>query len=160
PVSVLIAVRNEERNLPRCLEGIRDWAGEVVVVDSQSSDRTVDVAKSFGATVLQFDYQGGWPKKRQWALDTYSFRHESILLLDADEILEDAIKCEIDAAVRQPKFVGYYLRYQIIFLGRKLRFGDTQLWKLALIRKGHAHYEKRLEQQDVSMQDMEIHEHV
>ncbi|HEY7152863.1 MAG TPA: methyltransferase domain-containing protein [Gemmataceae bacterium] len=160
PVSVLIAVRNEERNLPRCLEGIRDWAGEVVVIDSQSSDRTVDVAKSFGATVLQFDYSGGWPKKRQWALDTYSFRHEWILLLDADEILEDPVKREIDAAVRQPRFVGYYLPYQIIFLGRKLRFGDTQLWKLALIRKGHAHYEKRLEDQDASMQDMEIHEHV
>ena len=160
PVSVLIAAKNEERNLGRCLEGLRGWAGEVVVVDSQSTDRTVEIAKSYGATVLQFHYQGGWPKKRQWALDTYPFRHEWILILDADEILEDPIKSEIAAAIRNPRFDGYWLRLRIFFLGRKLRFGDTQFWKLILFRKGRAHYEKRLERQDASMMDIEVHEHV
>src|SRR5579885_2020164 len=160
PISVLIAVKNEEGNLARCLEALRGWAGEIVIVDSQSTDRTVEVAKSHGATVLQFHYQGGWPKKRQWALDTYSFAYEWILLLDADEILEEPIKREIEVSIRQPTHVGYYLRFRIIFLGRMLRFGDTQLWKLALFRRGRAHYEKRLDRQDTSMQDMEIHEHV
>ena len=69
PVSVIVAVRNEEKNLPRCLEALRD-AGEVYVIDSQSVDATPEIARSFGAKVIQFHYQGGWPKKRQWAIDT------------------------------------------------------------------------------------------
>jgi glycosyltransferase involved in cell wall biosynthesis len=160
PISVLIAVKNEERNLGHCLDSLRGWADEVVVIDSQSSDDTVVVAQSHGATVVQFHYTGGWPKKRQWALDTYPFRNEWILLLDADEILLEETKKEIAAAITNPAMTGYYLSFRIFFLGRMLRFGDTQLRKLALFRKGQGHYEKRLEQQDSSMQDMEIHEHV
>jgi glycosyltransferase involved in cell wall biosynthesis len=73
PVSVIIPVRNEAKNLPRCLQTLRD-AGEVVVVDSQSTDATVEIAREFGAQVVQFHYQGGWPKKRQWAMDTLRWR--------------------------------------------------------------------------------------
>ena len=69
PVSVIVPVRNEARNLARCLESLRE-AGEVYVVDSQSSDATVEVARAHGAKVVQFHYAGGWPKKRQWAMDT------------------------------------------------------------------------------------------
>ncbi len=160
PVAVLIATRNEERNLTRCLEPLGGWADEIVVVDSASTDRTVEIAESSGATVVQFRYQGGWPKKRQWALDTYAFRNPWILLLDSDEILADEVKAEIDAAVRQRDFDGFWLGFRIVFLGRLLRFGGTRLFKLALFRHGRGRYEKRLEDQDASMQDMEIHEHV
>ena len=97
PVSVLIATRNEAENIDRCLAALHDWADEIVVVDSQSEDGTIDIAQSFGATVIQFFYEGGWPKKRQWALNTYNFRNAWILLLDADEILQPAIKKEICA---------------------------------------------------------------
>ena len=83
PVSVLIATKNEERNLPRCLEPLCGWADEIVVVDSQSTDRTGEIAHSYGAEVVQYHYPGGWPKKRQWALDTYPFRNPWILILDA-----------------------------------------------------------------------------
>src|SRR5690606_35260020 len=100
PVSVLIPVRNEAHNLPRCVDALKGWADEVVVVDSQSTDGTIEIAEQYGATVLQFHYQGGWPKKRQWALDTYPFRNDWILLLDADEILLDPIKEEMAAAIR------------------------------------------------------------
>ena len=73
PVSVIIAVRNEAKNLPRCLQALRD-VGEVYVIDSQSTDDTVEIARSHGAQVVQFHYQGGWPKKRQWAMDTLADR--------------------------------------------------------------------------------------
>lgn len=92
PVSVLIPAKNQEKNLGRCLVVLYGWADEVVVADSQSSDRTVAIAKSYAATVVQFKYQGGWPKKRQAALDTYPFRNEWIFLLDSDEILLDPVK--------------------------------------------------------------------
>ncbi len=86
PISVIIPVRNEARNLPRCLESLRG-VGEVYVVDSNSSDETAEIARSFDATVVQFTYRGGWPKKRQWAMDTLPITYEWLLLLDADEAL-------------------------------------------------------------------------
>ncbi len=88
PISVLIPTKNEAANIGRCLTQLHGWADEVVIADSQSEDNTVQIAQSFEAKVIQFYYSGGLPKKRQWALDTYPFRNEWILLLDADEILE------------------------------------------------------------------------
>ncbi len=160
PVSVLIPAKNEVINIGRCLAALEGWADEIVVVDSQSTDGTFQTAESFGAKVLQFHYQGGWPKKRQWALDTYPFRNEWILLLDADEILLPPIKEEIRAAIKSTNYDGYWLRFQIYFFGRQLKYGDTQLWKLFLFRKGKGRYEKRLDKQDISMSDIEVHEHV
>src|SRR6202050_1189932 len=69
PVSVIVPVRNEARNLPRCLESLRG-VGEVYVIDSHSTDNTAAIVHSCGAKLAQFDYAGGWPKKRQWAMDT------------------------------------------------------------------------------------------
>lgn len=160
PISVLIPVRNEVRNLGRCLAALAGWADEVVVVDSHSSDGTVELAKRAGAQVLQFDYRGGWPKKRQWALDTHRWRNDWILLLDADEIITPALKAEIEAAIGEPSVAGYWLRFEILFLGTLLRHGDTALWKLSLFRRGRGRYEQRLASQDSSMSDIEIHEHV
>lgn len=160
PISVLIPVRNEERNLPRCLAPLVGWADEILVVDSQSTDATISLSEAAGATVVQFQYQGGWPKKRQWAIDNYPWRNEWILLLDADEILTDEIKDEIASAIRDSRHDGYWLRFQIVFLGRMLRHGDTELWKLFLFRRGKGRFERRLAAQDASMADIEIHEHV
>src|ERR1035441_6941100 len=68
PVSVIVAARNEEKNLPRCLEALRN-VGEVYVIDSGSTDATPEIARAFGVKLVQFHYQGGWPKKRQWAIE-------------------------------------------------------------------------------------------
>jgi glycosyltransferase involved in cell wall biosynthesis len=160
PIAVLVATKNEELNLRRCLEPLDGWAHEIVVVDSRSTDATVEIAEAFGAKVLQFDYKGGWPKKRQWALDNYQWKNDWILLLDADEILLPEIKAEIAAAIKDGQYDGYWLRYNVVFLGRMLRFGGNSLWKLPLFRRGAGRYEVMLEEQTASMGDMEVHEHV
>src|SRR2546425_7714577 len=85
-VAVVIPTRNEGRHLARCLEAVERFS-EVYVVDSQSTDSTVEVARAFGAKVVQFHYHGGWPKKRQWALDSLPFENDWVLLLDADEVV-------------------------------------------------------------------------
>jgi glycosyltransferase involved in cell wall biosynthesis len=159
PVSVIVAVRNEARNLPRCLECLRDM-GEVYVVDSQSTDNTVEIARSYGAKVVQFHYQGGWPKKRQWAMDTLRLRHDWILLLDADEALTPELTDEIRSAIRDPRYDGYHIALRIYFLGRELRHSGASFRKLALFRRGKGRFECRLKEQDASMADMEIHEHI
>jgi len=159
PVSVIVAARNEEKNLPRCLEGLRE-VGEVYVIDSQSTDATPEIARSFGAKVVQFHYQGGWPKKRQWAMDNLPLAFEWVLLIDADEVLTPELAEEIHSAIQRPDFDGYYIALRMYFLGRVLRHGDASFWKLSLFRRGKGHYECRLRDQDGSMADMEVHEHV
>lgn len=159
PVSVIVAVRNEERNLGRCLESLRD-ATEVYVVDSQSTDATVKVAESNGAQVVQFHYQGGWPKKRQWAMDSLPITNDWILLLDADEALTAELVSEIREAMRNPSMDGYYIKLRMFFLGSELRHSGASFEKLLLFRRGKARFECRLKEQDDSMADMEVHEHV
>src|SRR5881296_1741824 len=83
PVSILIPIKNEAGNLPRCLASVA-WADEIFVVDSQSSDGSQQVAEERGAKVVQFQFNGTWPKKKNWALENLPFRHEWVFILDAD----------------------------------------------------------------------------
>lgn len=159
PVSVIIPVRNEARNLPRCLASLSE-VGEVYLVDSQSTDDTVRIARSYGAEVVQFHYHGGWPKKRQWAMETLPLAYDWVLLLDADEVLSPELSAEIQRAIQDPDFDGYYIGLEMHFLGRQLRHSGASFWKLSLFRKGKGRYECRLHDQDKNMADMEVHEHV
>ncbi len=159
PVSVIVAARNEENNLPRCLRALRN-VGEVYVIDSESTDATPEIARSFGAKVVQFHYQGGWPKKRQWAMENLPLAFDWILLVDADEALTPELEEEIRSAVLDPNINGYYISLRMYFLGKLLRHGGAGFWKLSLFRHGTGRYECRLKDQDLSMADMEIHEHV
>lgn len=159
PVSVIVPVRNEAHNLPRCLASLRNF-GEVYVVDSQSTDESVEMARTSGAKVVQFHYQGGWPKKRQWAMDALPLSHEWVLLIDADEVVTPALENEIASAIRGCKYDGYYVALQIWFLGRLLRFSGARFWKMSLFRRAKGRFECRLSEQDTSMADMEVHEHV
>lgn len=159
PVSVIVPVRNEGRNLPRCLYSLAR-VGEVYVIDSESTDDTPAIARSHGAKVVQFHYAGGWPKKRQWAMDTLPLAYDWVLLLDADEVLTPELVEEIQRALENPNIDGYSVCLQMYFLGRILRHCDASFWKLSLFRKGRGHFECRLKNQDASMADIEIHEHV
>ena len=159
PLTAIIPARNEAHNLSRCLEALRN-VGEVYVIDSQSSDETCEIAESYRAKVVQFHYAGGWPKKRQWAMDTLPIAYDWILLLDADEILTPELTSEIREAISNPYIAGYRICLQLHFLGRVLRHCDASFWKLSLFRKGRGHFECRLKEQDTSMADIEVHEHV
>ncbi len=159
PLSVIVPVRNEAHNLRRCLESLKS-AGEIYVVDTQSSDDTEAIAESYGAKVVQFHYAGGWPKKRQWAMDTLPLACDWTLLLDADEVLTPELADEIQQAIQDPHTDGYYIALQMYFLGRRLHHSGASFWKLSLFRKGLGRFECRLQNQDASMADMEVHEHV
>jgi len=159
PLSVIIPVRNEAHNLRRCLEALKS-VGEIYVIDSKSTDDTAVIAQSHGAKVVQFHYAGGWPKKRQWAMDTLPLAYDWILLLDADEVLTSELADEIEKAIQDPHTNGYFIALQMYFLGRRLRHSAASFWKLSLFRKGLGRFECRLQDQDASMADMEVHEHV
>ncbi len=159
PVTVIVAARNEARNLPRCLESLRN-VGEVYVVDSQSTDATVQIAQSHGAHVVQFHYQGGWPKKRQWAMESLPLAYDWIFLVDADEALTPELAAEIQRAIQDQARDGYYIALRMFFLSRELRHCGASFYKLSLFRRGRGRFECRLKDQDRSMSDMEVHEHI
>jgi glycosyltransferase involved in cell wall biosynthesis len=159
PLTVIVAARNEAHNLPRCLESLR-CADEIYVIDSQSTDGTDQIAESCGAHVVQFHYQGGWPKKRQWAMDSLPMSNEWIFLVDADEAMTPELAAEIRQAIQDPSCDGYYIALRMFFLGRELRHSGASFYKLSLFRRGKGRFECRLRDQDQSMADMEIHEHI
>lgn len=157
-LTIAIPVRNEERNLPGCLEAIgRDFARQVVILDSGSSDRTVEIATDWGAETIDFKWDGRFPKKRNWYLRNHAPVTRWVLFLDADEYLTEAFKQELREALANSRKVGYWLCYSIYFLGKDLR-GGYPLKKLALFRTGAGEYE-RIDENQWSQLDMEVHEH-
>jgi glycosyltransferase involved in cell wall biosynthesis len=157
-LTIAIPVRNEERNLVSCLQAIgSDLARHVVVIDSGSTDATAAVARAHGAELIQFHWDGCFPKKRNWYLRHHPLATTWVLFLDADEILTPAAKREIAAALPGSSHQGFLLSYTNYFLGRRLR-GGYPLRKIALFRVGQVEYE-RIEEEHWSQCDMEVHEH-
>lgn len=158
-VSVVVPIKNEAANLPRCLGAVQ-WADEIFVVDSQSTDGSIEIAQKHGARVEQFHFNGTWPKKKNWALENLPFRNEWVLLLDADEILPPEAEDEIANAVANAgELAGYWINRHFIFLGRRLRHAYYPNWNLRLFRHSLGRFEKLT---DVATEsgDNEVHEHV
>lgn len=132
PVSVIVVTRNEEAHIGRCLAALGDFA-EVVVVDSGSSDDTQRLAQAAGAQVVNFEWNGQYPKKRQWCLDHLPLKYDWVFFVDADEIVSDDIVRELQLLFAQePDCAGYFVRGQYVVNGRRLRFG-LQNNKLCLL---------------------------
>ncbi|HET7215967.1 MAG TPA: glycosyltransferase [Terriglobia bacterium] len=144
PVSVLVLTRNERANIAACLESVQ-WAGEVFVVDSFSTDGTPAIAGRRGAKVWPHVFEG-YARQRNWALDNLPFSNDWVLMLDADERVPSALAAEIARVVRAPANVhaGFYLKFRHIFLGRWLRHGGlSNTWVLRLFRRGRVRLEER-----------------
>jgi glycosyltransferase involved in cell wall biosynthesis len=160
PVTVLVPTLNEERNIAACLDHLT-WADDVVVVDSNSRDRTQEIARSYGARVVPFTWNGQWPKKRNWALRNADLKHEWILIVDADEHIVPELAAEIGEAVKSNQYVGYYINRRFIFFGKWIRHcGYYPSWNLRLIKRGHGEYENLTDVGDTGSGDNEVHEHV
>ncbi|MGD1861312.1 MAG: glycosyltransferase family 2 protein [Leptolyngbyaceae cyanobacterium] len=160
PVSVLIPAKNEEANLPACLASVAR-ADEVFVVDSQSEDHSAAICAEYGAQVVQFHFNGRWPKKKNWSLENLPFKHDWVLIVDCDERITDELWDEIAAAIQKPDHSGYYLNRRVFFLGKWIRFGGKYPdWNLRLFRHAHGRYENLNTEEIRNTGDNEVHEHV
>lgn len=160
PLTVLLAAKNEAVNLPRCLETLTP-AERVVVLDSHSTDTTAKIAERYCAEVVQFTYAGGYPKKRQWALDCLAIETPWVLLLDADEVVPDALWDEISKALNDPcdECDAYLIKKGFHFLGRRFRYGGFSHSAVLLLRPGKGRFEC-LFNDVASGLDMEVHERI
>jgi glycosyltransferase involved in cell wall biosynthesis len=160
PVSILIPIKNEASNLPRCLQSVA-WADEVFVVDSKSTDGSQGIAEAHGAQVVQFHFNGTWPKKKNWALDHLPFRNEWVFILDADEVLPPEAEAEFAAITSDPNHpkAGYWINRRFMFMGKWLRHAYYPNWNLRLFKHRLGRYEK-LTDVNTASGDNEVHEHV
>jgi glycosyltransferase involved in cell wall biosynthesis len=159
PVSIIVPVREEAANLPRCLDCVK-WSDEIFVVDSHSRDETARIAEARGAKVVQFDFNGTWPKKKNWALENLPFRNEWVFILDADEALPPAAQDEFARAIANAgEIAGYWINRRFMFMGKWLRHSYYPNWNLRLFRHSLGRYEK-LTDANTHSGDNEVHEHV
>jgi glycosyltransferase involved in cell wall biosynthesis len=140
PISVLIVTKNEEARIARCLESLGQSFGQVIVIDSGSGDATQEIARKAGAEVVSFHWNGLYPKKRQWCLETLPLRHEWVFFLDADEeatpgFLEELERIDwpgVDEA-------GFFVSACYVFGSRVLRHGLRNN-KLCLLHRGRMEF--------------------
>ena len=156
-ITIVIPVKNEAKNLPECLENIKAFK-HVIVVDSGSTDGTLDIAAKFGREVVQFKWNGEFPKKRNWLLRNYKFKTPWVMFLDADERLSPAYCEELGRTRPSAKCSAFICFYDNWFMGRMLKHGDA-MRKTAVLRIGQGEYEK-IDEHGWSNLDMEIHEHL
>ena len=153
---MIVPTLNERGNIEACLRSAAGFA-ERVVVDSGSTDGTVEIARAMGATVAPFRWNGRYPKKRNWTLDNHPLQSEWALFLDADERVTPQFEAELRATLPSTPHSGFWVAYDNHFMGRRLRHGVPQR-KLALFRPQAGRFE-RIDEQRWSRFDMEIHEH-
>ncbi len=160
PISVIVPVKNEAANMRRCLENLQ-WADEIFVVDSQSEDDTAKISEEMGAQVVQFHFNGVYPKKKNWSLENLPMRNEWVLIVDADEVIPQALHAEIAEAIKSTDVDGYHMHFRYMFLEKPLyHCGYSGLWVLRLFRHKLGRYEKMPVTPESRTGDNEAHEHI
>jgi glycosyltransferase involved in cell wall biosynthesis len=149
PVSVIMTTRNEAANIERTLQAIAGFVDEIFVVDSDSTDGTVEIAARY-AQVSNLPYKHGSiiPWIFQWALDNLPIRNEWVLILEADQRPDAELKRSLEALFARPSIEenGFYLQRKQVFRGKWIRFGGYgNKWMLKLFRKAHGELDPKEE---------------
>jgi len=142
-VAVIVLTHNEERNIAQALDSVSGWANEIFVLDSFSTDRTLEIVRPYGCHVAQHRFES-YSKQRNHALDHLPIRSEWVLFLDADEWLPDPLKQEISTILATaPEANGFAINRRLIWMGRWIRRGYYPSWILRLFRRGKGRCEDR-----------------
>ena len=152
-ISAIILTFNEEQHIKRCLENVNQFAKKVYVIDSFSTDNTVGIAKSMGATVVQHKWPGNQAEQFNWALENIEIDTEWIFRLDADEYLLPELIEELQAKVPllDENITGITFKRRHIFLGRWMKRGTYPVMILRMFRTGKAVCEQRLMDEHIEL---------
>ena len=140
-ISAIVITKNEEENIERCLTSL-SWVDEIIVVDSESTDKTVVLAGNFTPHVFVHPWPG-YSRQKNFALE--KARGEWILSIDSDEVIEDKLKEEILETISRPHpYHGFYIPRKNFFGKRWIRFGGWYPdYTLRLFKRGEGRFEKR-----------------
>jgi glycosyltransferase involved in cell wall biosynthesis len=142
-LAVIILTLNEEVNITHALDSVSGWADEIFVLDSFSTDQTLEIVRQYGCHIAQNKFEN-YAKQRNHALDHLPIRSEWVFFLDADEWLSSELKEEISTLiVTSPEQNGFYIKRRLIWMGRWIRRGYYPSWQLRLFRYGKGRCEDR-----------------
>jgi glycosyltransferase involved in cell wall biosynthesis len=142
-VSVLILTLNEEINLPRCLDALK-WCDDIVVLDSHSSDRTLEISTAAGARIVQRKFDN-WASHQNWAVSNISFKHRWVYYIDADEVMNPDLAGEVQRIASDPNtpHVAYRVRRKDMFFGRWVRHSSMYpIWIVRLFLPSKVRWER------------------
>ncbi len=145
PIAIIIMTRDEERNIEACLRSIQGFADEVFVIDSHSTDRTVALARSFGAEVFTNEWVN-YATQFNWALSRAPIRSPWVMRLDADERLTPEVRQELMDVLPglDNDVTGIYVKRRVYFMHRWIKHGGYYpMWLLRLWKRGCGHCEVR-----------------
>lgn len=136
-ISVVILTKNEEENIRRCLESVK-WCDEIVIVDDNSSDKTIEIARKYKTTVYINSLNSNFSAQRNFGLTCA--KNEWVLFVDSDEIISDALAYEISNAIQLKDqnlngFNGFYIKRSDFMWGKQLKYGETGSIKLLRLGK-------------------------
>ncbi len=120
PLTAILLVRDEELNVEFCLASIQGWCGEILVVDSGSTDRTVEVCRRYTDKVVFHRFEDS-ASQWTWALANLPIAHEWVLPLDADHVVSDELREDLARAIKNGSHQAYYSRHQYVFWGVPMR---------------------------------------
>lgn len=154
-LTVIILTFNEEIHLERCIRSLLPVAKQIIVVDSFSTDRTVELAKSQGAEVVQREFKNH-SDQFQWALDNLPIESEWVMRMDADEYLEPDLQMELKQMMAEgvpEEISGFYIRRKVFFYNKWIRYGGFYPHMLLRIwRKGQGRIEQRWMDEHIVLQ--------
>ena len=145
-LTVIVLTFNEEIDLPACLDSLSRLGCRIVVVDSDSDDRTVEIAKAAGADVFRHEFESQ-AQQLNWALDHIPMDSLWLLRLDADERFTPELAEELQTKLSGPtdNVTGFYVKRRVHFMGRWIRHGGYYpTWLLRVWKRGAARCEDRL----------------
>lgn len=143
-VTILIPAYNEEANIELCLKSVHEWANEIIIVDSLSTDRTVEICSLYTDKIVLHPYAGNHGKQVNWALESLDISSDWVFQLDADEIVTPELAEEICQSLPglPSDVTGVYLKRRYYFLGRWMKHGELgAMWALRLTKRGCSRYE-------------------
>lgn len=152
-ISVIILTKDEELHLKRCIENIASIAKEIFIIDSYSTDRTLDIAKEYpNVTVLQNKWVN-YATQFNWALDNAPITTEWVLRLDADEYLTEELKSELRKKLPEvsEEHTGIIFPLRRVFLGRIIKHGMPRIKMIRMFRYGKARSEVRMMDEHIEL---------
>ena len=145
PVTVIILTYNEEKNIEKCLKSVFGWVSDIVIIDSHSNDRTVDIAKKYTDRVYLHQFEN-YAKQYNWALQQVPLKTEWIFRLDADEVATSELSDELHHVLPDlsSSVTGCYVKRRVYFMGKWIKHGGYYpTWLLRLWRNGKGMCEER-----------------
>ena len=152
-ISVIVLTYNEEENIEHCLKSLEGWVEEIFIVDSFSTDKTLELAKKYTGKIYQHPWEN-YEKQFNWALDNFPLSGDWVMRLDADEFVTSELSEEISSMLPSlpPDITGLYVKRKVYFMGRWIKHGGYYpTWLLRVFRRGRGKFEERFHDEHITI---------